>query len=92
MAMSDVQLEEKRVQLMAVLAERRDVLRLRFEELEVTTGLQANYIRQLFSHLKTPSLPALILLADALDMDIELKPREGKEVPPWMLRNRLETK
>ena len=85
MALSDEQVEKRLTELMRVMADRRETMRLRYEELEIKTGLERTYIGQTFRSLRTPSLRSLLLLADALEMDIKLEPREGKDVPSWLL-------
>jgi transcriptional regulator with XRE-family HTH domain len=68
----------------AALKKRREDLRMTRVAVESLAGIESNYLSQIENGIRTPSLSALIRIANAVEMDLVIVEREGKVVPEWL--------
>lgn len=70
--------------LTSAIKERREDMGMSRVGVESLAGIESNYLGQIEQGVRTPSLKTLIRIADAVELDVVLVEREGKEIPEWL--------
>jgi transcriptional regulator with XRE-family HTH domain len=68
----------------STIKERREDMGMSRVAVEAIAGIESNYLGQIEQGVRNPSLSTLIRIADAVELDVILVEREGKEVPEWL--------